>query len=170
MTESAYFQVLKDQDSVAESGDETMDVYFDEIHSEADWGNFRFEVTHGVPLDYLGNDAGWRMCSKKLRNLLAPLVVDPVLWLPVSVSYRGEVLDYEVLHFTSAPDVLDASAYDKTGSALKYVLSLRKVAGRDVFCCVENSVGGLFVSDRARTLLVSENCTGLEYSQLTVRP
>jgi hypothetical protein len=67
-----------------------------------------------------------------------------------------------MLHFTAASDALDGRAYDKTGSALKYVLSLRKVAARDVFCCKEDDIGGLFVSERARPL----DPRGLHWSRI----
>lgn len=101
------------------------------------WEAPRFRLDTGVAVDYLANSSAWRLCSKRLRDVLDTTRGDrDVLeWLPVAVVDRaGAELPYWVLHFPDVPDVVHRTKSVFSGSVLvKACIDITRASGHDVF-------------------------------------
>ena len=135
------------------------------------WEPPLLELRDGDFPDYLASNFGGRICSARLRDVLArgASEEDVLQWLEVRVhGARGEQA-YFLLHFPHAPDVLDK---EKTIFAedfvVKPVFSGALLANHRVFTYPRNQGRPLFVVKEVRRAIEEVECTGLHFSQVRV--
>ncbi len=98
----------------------------------------RWYAEGGVALDWTMTINGMRVVSDRMKSILASQAGprDEIQWLPVTVTTTdGADHPYWIPHFPVWHDVLDRenTTFGPSGSPIKYVLSLSKLDGLNVF-------------------------------------
>jgi hypothetical protein len=130
----------------------------------------------GPLADYIHNDLGVRLCSKRLIELLEKIRSDDdkVQWLPAYVTdLEGNQVEYYVLHFPEPPDVLNLAQgetiYDKdSGVLIRPCISQDKAEAHRIF-----NIPGLYITtivdESVKVVLELEGMTGIEFSPIRTR-
>jgi hypothetical protein len=134
-----------------------------------DWVQREYRLTGGGFSDYQAEVRGLKLCSQKLKEILeaAQREKDEVQWLPARVNGQGgESRPYWVLHFPYSGDEfldVDRSRYGPLDEVVRGVLNLRKAQGRHVLPSPDGSLVSFVVSSKARDMIISEKCEGLDF-------
>jgi hypothetical protein len=124
----------------------------------------------GAPTDYLANDAGFRLCSAKLKETISNNLSsdDDVQWLAAKVvgPQDGE-FEYFVLHFPSLPEVLDPkhTLFGEGESVIRPVIAAERAGSRNIFVYSRYAVGPV-ISSRMRRAIVAADCSGIYYGTI----
>lgn len=130
--------------------------------------------------DYLGNDMGWIVVSKKAKKIIKKYNNKKIQFLPVKIKeVRSDKIlkDYFVVNVYHCLDalVLDESDYSifKTDdgeemlSIKKYVLDGNKIKGHDIFK-LKNKPIPVFLSQQIVTLIKNNNLSGFDFLEVKV--
>jgi hypothetical protein len=117
--------------------------------------------------DYLPNNVGVRLCSRRLRDVLdlRRSGEDEVQWLEaVVVDASGRTHDYYVLHLPSHPDVLDEARTIRVGRdfVVKPVISRGQARNHCVFSFPGAAIR-LIVADEVKVAIERARCTGVTF-------
>ncbi|MGH2445065.1 MAG: imm11 family protein [Candidatus Limnocylindria bacterium] len=130
------------------------------------WSAPRLVVESDELVDYLPNNLGVRLCSRRMRDLidanLGPR--DSVQWLPAEViDIFGAGHDYFVLHMPGDDDVLNESHSIFSGDfVVKPVIEAEKVRGRQMFRLPEAMLTAL-VTRELQAKLADAAMTGVHF-------
>ena len=136
------------------------------------WRTVTFILRDGEYSDYLANDLGWPLCSRKLRDVLSGSAssVDSIQWLNAQVAHpSGETREYHILHLPMRPDVLDGekTIYAAKGFVVKPCLRPDAIGNHAVFSYPGTTVH-VIVAERVRDAIVSAGCTGIDFSLVSL--
>jgi hypothetical protein len=132
------------------------------------WRVVTFALKNGEYPDYLANDLGWSLCSRKLKDILngSASSVDSIQWLDARVVHpSGESRRYYILHLPMRPDVLDGekTIYAAKGFVVKPCLRPDAIGNHAVFSYPGATVR-VIVAEHVRDAIVSADCTGIDFS------
>lgn len=182
-----YYKLLMvdttDQDAVAN----LVDCFgFDHYHlsraefvdSPPDIFVFHFDPVNGNLLtDYLANDMGWLLVSKRLKDIIMELIgphdvqIIPANVIAYSNGLSGETYDYYVLNVLTIVDgvELSKSDYHMTDLGDRVVYTIRKpviretaVDGLNMFK-LEKTYISIFVSEIFRNKVLEANISGVGF-------
>jgi len=111
---------------VAYAPDSVEHTVVEEGQTHPDWRSFKMTLKGGKATDYLPNDLGLPMVSKKMRQVLDSNrgKADVLEWLPVTVGNT----EYFILNTPMRPDVLDKKKSTLAGdSVVQAVLSEKAI-------------------------------------------
>ncbi len=137
------------------------------------WKPIVLELKDGGYPDYLASNLGCRLCSERLKAILADNASpsDVLEWLEVVVKSGSMARPYFILHFPEPADVLDRNESTLVDDfVVKPVLADAAAKGHHVFAYPKCGCLPLFVSDNVRRKILTANCTGIEFSRLPVVP
>lgn len=130
--------------------------------------------------DYLANDNGWFVVSKRLKQLLCSLETD-IQFIKVVITERcsnNVHYDYYIANVIKVVDALclDKSDYFETEisglgtiyTVSKYGIYSKKTEGADVFKLCNRQEIPIFVSERFRKVIEKNNITGISLSEIHV--
>jgi hypothetical protein len=138
------------------------------------WNSECLTLQSGEFADYLANNAGLRLCSDKLREIIENCRggKDALQWLETTVSdLMGARRKYFALHFPEDYDVLDRKRSILAGGGkmiVKGVLSRAGVDGHRVFSYPRESGRRCLVDDLVRQTIENAGCTGMGFSEVSV--
>jgi hypothetical protein len=137
------------------------------------WNPIILELRDGQYPDYLASDLGCRLCSKRLKDVLAAeaSASDSLQWLDVLVRTQYEERLYFILHFPEPPDVLDKRKTIFAGDTdvvVKAVLSRDAVTGHKVFAYPKCGCLPLFISKDVKRRIRVEKCTGMDIPKVPI--
>ncbi|MBN73788.1 MAG: hypothetical protein CME32_31415 [Gimesia sp.] len=170
-----YFQILLDDEheyGVATAIDYNELFFLPRSGAVSDWHPIKMKLTEGTFVDYLANDLGCRLCSRRLKNILqlSAALDDEFQWLPVEVHKQREMCSYYILHFPNPPDILDKKRSLFAGDfVVKPAFSRDKIGGHQVFVYPKAGELKLFVSEAVKLAIEKEACTGMELSRVPVQ-
>lgn len=132
-----------------------------------DWSTLVLRAAAVTLSDYLANDAGVRLCSPLLRDIIDEKrgEKDHVQWLDALViNGAGGRHDYFVLHLETVPDVLDLDRSIKASDQfiVKPVVSRLRAEGHHVFGFA-GATTRLIVSRELKTA-IGRSCTGVDFA------
>lgn len=131
-----------------------------------DWSAPRLVVESDDLVDYLPNNIGVRLCSKRMRDLIdANLGAgDRIQWLRAEVvDIFGTSHDYFVMHMPGHDDVLNESRSIMAGDfVVKPVIDAEKVRGRQIFRLPEAMLTA-FVSRELKEKMADAAITGVHF-------
>jgi hypothetical protein len=146
---------------------------FDELNEgliPENWQTPYFNLAEGGFADFQANDLDWILCSKKLQKIIKQnaSAVDKLVWLDSKITLDGETRNYSILHFPFRPDVLskEKSLILENGFVVKPTLERKKVCGHNVFSYPSGEFS-LIVSEKVKRAIESENCTGIEFLEIS---
>ena len=142
---------------------------------------FYYDKNEGYVLtDYIANDKGWFVVSKKLKDILQCMDTD-IQFLPVKIIEKttGQSLSgYYIANITRVVDALclEASDYFETSIAnigiiytvSKYGIYAARTANSDVFKLSNRQEIPIFVSDKFKKVIEEENITGICLREVNV--
>lgn len=147
------------------------------------WDNrfsFYYEKREGsVASDYLANDKGWFVVSKKLKDLLLRMNTN-IQFLPVSVNEKNgeKKYDYFIANILTLVDALCLENSDYFESAIprigsiytisKFAVYERKIEGMDVFKLTNRQEIPIFVSETFKEAVERNNITGIGFREIKV--
>ena len=140
--------------------------------------NFYFNPMEGDRFtDYLANNLGWFIVSKKLKDTMSKLGVEGVQYLPVNivdVERNSSINEYYVANVLEVADALnlensDYSVMDFEGEKIytirKYAVTKDKINNSDMFKLKGDEIP-LFVSETFRQSVEESNITGCEFLEI----
>lgn len=137
-------------------------------NSVHDWQVLRLTIDSDTLVDYQPNNAGVRLCSKRMRHVIDGVLGprDHAQWLPAVVAdVFGVEHGYNVMHVPDLDDVLDDDAsLVVDGFTVKPVLSIAKTEGRNVMR-VPESILTLIVSEKVRQAILNAGCSGINFEK-----
>jgi hypothetical protein len=140
---------------------------------------FHFNLHDGnIFTDYLANNLGWFIVSKKFQDLIKRIEAD-VQFLPVNVvdfesKYQIEKDEYFIANVLGMVDALnlensDYSVMDLDGkkiySVRKYAVAEDKINNKNLFKLKEDEIP-LFVSETFKQLVEESSITGCEFLEI----
>jgi hypothetical protein len=133
------------------------------------WKAIVLTLREGNFSDYLANNGGFRLCSRKLHDILdrTKSESDEIQWLPAIVRKEGGgEREYFIMHLPQQYDVLDKekSVFDAYG-VIKPVISRKLAEGHHVFTFVGAGSYTFFVSDRVRRAIRAARCVGVSFER-----
>lgn len=130
--------------------------------------------------DYLANDKGWFLVSKKLYNILKGMNTE-IQFYPIQIKEKnmGETIsDYYIANIIRVVDALclENSDYFKTEipggdvvyTVSKYGIYAEKTRNSDVFKLSKRQEIPIFVSERFKKAIEAENITGICLKEICV--
>lgn len=130
--------------------------------------------------DYLANDKGWFLISNKLKKLLE-LVNTDIQFFATKVKERNNEDDINEYYVANIVKVVDALCLDKSQyfeteiegigiiyTVSKYGVYAKKTEGADVFKLANRQQIPIFVSERFKDLIESEDITGISLVEINV--
>lgn len=130
--------------------------------------------------DYLANDLGWLIVSRRLRNLFEKEKVQGLQYLDIFIQNKNsqEYLDgYSVVNICNLVDALDLehSQYDifevdkdeKFISVEKYALKKDMLQGQDLFKLKDDTIPK-FISERLVKVMIENNVTGCDFLEVNI--
>lgn len=137
-----------------------------------DWEPLELVLREGSPTDYLANNLGVRLCSKRMRTAIeaASAGADQFQWLDAQVmDESGNVHTYYVLHFPTLPDVLDP---DRTIKSRGWFVVMPVIAGSRVGAHRAFSFPGgssrMIVANDVRQAIEQAGCTGVDFAAVAL--
>ena len=127
--------------------------------------------------DYLANNLGWFIVSKKLKDTISKLGVERVQYLPVNIvdlERNSSINEYYVANVLEVADALnlensDYSVMDLEGEKIysirKYAVTKDKINNSDMFKLKGDEIP-LFVSENFRKSVEESNITGCEFLEI----
>lgn len=170
-----FFLHLRDEADVAVahgSDDPQLDEVLAEPGLVEDWKPLEVVVREGSPADYLANNVGVRLCSKRLRTAIdaASADADQLQWLDAQViDESGNVRTYYVLHFPTLPDVLDPDRTIKSRGwfVVKPVIARSRVGTHRVFS-FPGGTSRMIVAEDVRKAIEKAGCTGVDFAAVAL--
>lgn len=148
-----------------------------------DWDNrfqFYYDKEEGEVLtDYLANDKGWFVVSKKLKQLMKTMNTE-IQYIPVKVIEKSSLMDitYYIANILKLMDALclEKSEYFETEipsigtiyTVSKYAVYENRIENSDVFKLSNRQEVPIFVSDRFKTTIEINNITGISFTEIRV--
>lgn len=176
-----YFKIAPPEDADSDNGlfgiveilnvqdeyclEDTLEFPYQQI-ADAD---FKFDEEGGVglPGDYQMTLFGWRMISSKFYELLKGYESNDVVYYPVKVQYKNQVLDYYLMHFRNRLDVIDKSKSKYIGGYLwTPIVDSSKLKGVHIFNYKEGNDQSFCVSEDIMKKILELNLTGFRYVKL----
>ena len=150
--------------------DPAMDKLLTEPVAIVHWKPIPFTLKDGGFADYQGNSLAVRLCSEKLRGIIENnrAQVDPVQWLPCTVTANGdEERPYFILHTPASYDILDKKQTLFAGGdfVVRACLDVAAVGEHRVFALPGCKVR-LMLASVVKQAIESAGCTGLEFSRV----
>ncbi|HKP52976.1 MAG TPA: DUF1629 domain-containing protein [Chloroflexia bacterium] len=135
-----------------------------------DWHMPTFQLRDGPFDDYLANNTGLPLCSKKMLDVLEAQrdKNDLVEWLPVQVQAENEQREYFILHLLEELDVVNQSKsiVNVRGGVVRLHLNLLNVGAHHLFKYKGSGNTTVCLSNRLRLALIKESCTGCHYWEI----
>lgn len=142
---------------------------------------FYYDKTEGYVLsDYMANDKGWFVVSHRLKKLLETMNTE-IQFLPVRIVERNGNESIEGYYIANVVRVVDALCLEKSdyfeteipGIGLIYTVSkygvyYEKTRDSDVFKLSNRQEIPIFVSDRFKKKMETENITGIYLREISV--
>lgn len=142
---------------------------------------FYYDKEEGdILTDYVANDKGWFVVSKKLKNILETLNTE-IQFLPVQIFEKNSnesIDDYYIANITRVVDALclEKSDYFETKisgigiiyTVSKYGIYSDKTEGSDVFKLSNRQEIPIFVSEKFKKIIEAENITGICLREINV--
>jgi len=137
-----------------------------------DWVPPRLDLVDGEFPDYLASDLGCRLCSDRMRQVLASAAspADVLQWLPVEVSRGGDSRRYWLLHFPEPVEALGPRTVQQGDFVVKPVLSVAAMGGHAVFTYPGGEGVALVVDEHVKDALTQAGCTGFECTAAALEP
>lgn len=130
--------------------------------------------------DYLANDKGWFLVSKRLKQLLDSVNTD-IQFLEVKIKERNNEKVFNEYYIANIIKVVDALCLDKSQyfateiegigtiyTVSKYGIYADKTDGADVFKLLNKQQIPIFVSETFKDLIERENITGISLVEISV--
>jgi len=141
---------------------------------------FYFDPDEGDKLtDYLVNNLGWLIVSKKFIEVMNILKIRDIQYLPVKIVNlkNNEIInDYKVVNIINVVDGLNLESSDystieldgeKIYSIRKYALKKNKIKDENLFKLKGDEIP-IFVSNAFKDLIDKNNITGCEFLEIKV--
>ncbi len=133
-----------------------------------EWCPLSLRLTGREAADYLANNAGARLCSPLLRDVIDEHLTPEhgVQWLDAAVVDRsGQRKPYFVLHFTSHPDVLDErrSITARGNFVVKPVIARSRAEAYHAFSFPGGSTR-IIVSNQLKDAIEAAGCSGVDFA------
>jgi hypothetical protein len=142
---------------------------------------FYFDLQEGIRFtDYLSNDMGWFLISKRFRNIIEELGVK-AQFLPVNLvnlENNQRLDEYVVVNVLDVVDAinLDRSTYtvfemedEKIYNITLYALNENPINGKHIFKLKGKEIP-IFVSQTFKQLVEENNITGCDFLEVEVVP
>jgi hypothetical protein len=138
------------------------------------WETLILTLKKGDFPDYLANDRGLNLYSRKLRDILDRMKSDQdeLQWLPVIVrTENGEEREYFVLHFPHPCDVIDKEksvfgpSLGKYYNLIKPVISRKLATNHQVFTIWGREGIAVIVSDSVKKSIQTTKCAGVVFEK-----
>ncbi len=135
---------------------------------------FYYDKAEGyVPTDYVANDKGWFVVSKKLQNILRDMNTE-IQFLPVRIIEKNSNTILENYYIANIIRVVDALCLDKSDyfeteipgigiiyTVSKYGIYSEKTKDSDIFKLSNRQEIPIFVSEKFKKVMETENITGI---------
>ena len=139
------------------------------------WKLLDLMLKEGKFADYLSNDLGARLCSEKLMNIIEKnrSPQDILQWLESIVFSEtyDEQRSYYVLHFPVNYSILDMNKSIIAGGGkmiVKPVFCLAAVKDHSIFTLPNEAGRRCYVSEKLKSLIEAEECSGLAFTKVAV--
>ena len=141
---------------------------FSERELLAEWSTPTFLV-EGAMADLQPNDAGVKMCSTKMRNIIEEQRAksDRIEWLPVHIECGGVVHDYAIPHLLDEIDVVDRERSvlnPSTGGVVKAHLRAEAIDDHRVF--TYSSATGVIILFTEEVYGALRSCSGCSFLKI----
>lgn len=130
--------------------------------------------------DYLANDKGWFLVSNRLKKLLESVNTD-IQFVEVKIKERNNEEVFNEYYIANIIKVVDALCLDKSQyfeteiegigtiyTVSKYGIYADKTDGADVFKLSNRQQIPIFVSEKFKDMIESENVTGISLTEISV--
>jgi hypothetical protein len=134
-----------------------------------DWKTLYFDFYDGIYGDYISSDAGLRLCSKQLRDILQTEASpdDKLQWLEVVLRKGSEEQTFYALHFSERHPILDTEHTEyvpKSNSVIKPAFSKKLCHNFNIFDYPRKYSGTeFFIRDHVKKAIEAAKCTGMEF-------
>ncbi|MGD6849147.1 imm11 family protein [Rossellomorea aquimaris] len=183
-----YYKIMMDDSNVKDAVVHCEDSFgFDYSFNNGkfinDWNDritFYFNPTEGDSLtDYLANNFGWLIFSRKLKNLLNEIGVVGMQFLPVNVVNKldsDEKWDYFAVNVHNVVDALhlDGSDYsvlnvgdEKIYTIRKYALRRESIKNQHIFRSLGYEIP-IFTSEKVKSIIDNNFITGCDFLEVKV--
>ena len=147
-------------------GDSNYD--FPECGKVLDWKPFVYEIKYGEFPDYLPVINRFRVCSKKMMNVIESCTSgeDDLQWLDAFVVKGDEKVKYNILHFCKVYDIVNLENSKLTSKGDITVPAFNKIACEklNVFTMPE-WLSSWYVKENVKKEIVKNNCSGIDFSR-----
>lgn len=131
------------------------------------WMPLTLELRDGEYADYLANDLGARLCSRRMREVVDASCTehDDIQWLCTQVvAQDGESRPYSILHFPSDFPVLNRDHSVMAGDMpMQVVLSWQDALGHAIFTLPGEQGRRTYVAEEMRRALERDRLTGIAF-------
>ncbi len=136
------------------------------------WQKLVLRLKDGDFCDYLANDLGGRLCSKKLKLIVDRTISpkDRIQWLDtIVIDKNGQERDYYLLHFpVNFPVVNKKNSIMSDELVVKPVFSKNEICNLNVFTLPDTPGITIYISKILKKSIIANNCTGVAFSRVPI--